>query len=319
MLNPLDPPKSIDDHAILALVKFQRLVLSKQRPIGVIAGKTGSCKGEALNTALLPFLAGGGCVIRIAPHLNAEDPMLDFLQANKDTHRGLYTTYVMELDEPNQRNTLREILDRLTPPEGAVIVIEEPQALKDVNTSMLFSTCDRQNVAMVLVVQDLSVLGEINLSRVAFIAQSTGLRQFTVAGAGGLGQEVIELDTYRPADDRRDGETAFALCLRLKTRWAVCAASSFLFFFLSLYLDEGTLVIEAAAFGIAAGYLPWQFQFNRGTLFANLFLSKTARQSFTVAFLVSMILSFAYGGTLYMVAIFIALLCVMIPRKLYHL
>lgn len=310
------PSKSIDDLATLSFTEHQKLELTRQRPIGVLSGQTGSGKLDALNSAVLPFLAAGGCILRVTNYRDTNDPLHDFVQANKRTHRGHYATYVMEFDDPEARPTLTQVLERFTPPERTLIIIEEPQALKDMCSSTLFGTCDRLNVAMLLVVQDMAILGNFNESRTAFTAHMTGQRSLTVVGAGGQGEAVVELSPARATDSAIRKRSLFSVGMGSKWVWWGFVGEAILSFGMGIHNDNGTSILFALLFAIGAGNLPWQFQFATDSFFVKRVMSKSGRGWIcTVAALSSILVMTGSDDQKRLIALFIVTLFMMIPFK----
>ncbi|MDF9778775.1 hypothetical protein [Pseudomonas baetica] len=309
------PSKSIDDLVTLSFAEHQKLELTRQRPIGVLSGRTGTGKVEALQSAVLPFLAAGGCVLRITHSRDTNDALLDFVQANKRSHRGRYATYVVELEYPDIRPTLAQVLERFTPPEGTLVIIEEPQALKDMSSSALFGVCDRLNVAMVLLVQDMAILGDFNESRTAFAAQMTGQRSITVLGASGQGETVVELSHPSSAATAIRQRSLFSAAMGSKWVWGLFAVEAILMFGMAIFNGNGTLVLFALLFAIGAGYLPWQFEFAAESSFVKIVMSKKGRWWICTVCAASALLLITGNDQKRLVALFIVILFMMIPFK----
>ncbi|MGF6282192.1 hypothetical protein ABH908_000323 [Pseudomonas frederiksbergensis] len=309
------PSQSLDDLVTLSFAEHQKSELTRQRPIGVLAGRTGTGKVEALTSAVLPFLAAGGYILRITPYRETNDSLLDFVQANKRTHRWSYATYVMELDDPEVRPTLAQVLERFTPPEGALIIIEEPQALKDMSSSALFGVCDRLNVAMVLLVQDMAILGDFNESRTAFTAHMTGLQSLTVVSAGGQGETLVDLSHARGEARAIGKRSLFSAGMGSKWVWGLFALEAIFMFGTAMFNGNGTLVLFALLFATGAGYLPWQFEFAAESYLVKIVMSKMGRWWICSACAVSALILITGNDQKRLIALFVVLLFMMIPFK----
>lgn len=309
------PSKSIDDLVTLSFAEHQKLELTRQRPIGVLSGRTGTGKVEALTSAVLPFLAAGGYVLRITPYRDTSDSLLDFVQANKRTHRWRYATYVMELDDPEVRPTLAQVLERFTPPEGALVIIEEPQVLQDMSSSALFGVCDRLNIAMVLLVQDMAILGDFNASRTAFTAQMTAHQSLTVLSAGGLGETVVELSYPSGAATANRQRSLFSVAMGSKWVWGLFAVEAILMFGMTIFNGNGTLVLFALLFAIGAGNLPWQFEFAAESSFVKMMMSKKGRWWICTVGAASSLILIMGDDQKRLIALFFVILFMMIPFK----
>jgi len=307
--------KHIDDLVTLSFAENHKLELTRQRPIGVLSGQTGSGKVEALESAVLPFLAAGGCVLRVTHYHDTNDTLLDFVRANKRTHRGHYATYVMDLDDPEHRPTLPQILERFTPPEGALLIIEEPQALKDMSSSALFGACDRLNVAMVLLVQDMATLGDFNESRTAFTAHMTGLQSLTVVSAFGQGETLVELSHTRGRASAIGKRSLFSAAMGSKWVWGLFTLEAIFMFGTAMFNGNGTLVLFALLFATGAGYLPWQFEFAAESYFVKILMSKKGRWWMCSVCAISSLILITGNDQKRLIALFVVLLFMMIPFK----
>lgn len=193
MPSEITQPSNSEPLVTLSFTEGQRLELTRERPIGIISGPTGSGLTYTLVDGVAPLLANGQHVIRITHVFNSgEDPLWAFLQANKETHQGRYDVYMVRSDQHNSTGLpLFSVFRAFEPAEGALVVIDEPQAvLKDLTEQELAKACAGWGVAILVMVQDASVL-DIDPQLVAFHGVASGPGEMTFLPADGRAAESV--------------------------------------------------------------------------------------------------------------------------------